>query len=236
MNQSETIGKLATALGAFQKDMPTVSQDATNPFFHSSYATLAGLVGAAGPLLPAHGLSVTQITEGAGAVTTMLMHISGEYISGTLELNPVKNDPQGRGSAITYARRYSYASILGLVTDKDDDGNAGSKPPANKPPKRTTKPPASPPSKPPAKTSEPPSPPALGKAYAKDQQEKLISRVMADSRNLALNYDRKTAIRLIQSACKSAGLPTPLNTQVDFDLATDISVGSLAEIATQPKG
>ncbi len=232
MIQSETIGKLATALGAFQKDMPTIGQDGQNPFFHSSYTTLAGLVNAAGPLLPVHGLSVTQITEGSGAVTTMLMHTSGEYVSGTLELNPVKDDPQGRGSAITYARRYSYASILGLVTDKDDDGNAGSKPPANKPPKRTTKAPA----KTPVKTTDPPSPPPLAADYAKHEQERLISRVMADSKNLALNYDRKTAIRLIQSACKSAGLPTPLKTQVDFDLATDIAVGSLAEIATQPKG
>jgi hypothetical protein len=54
------------------------------------------------------------------------MHESGEFISSTLTLKPVKDDPQGRGSAITYARRYAYASILGLVSDADDDGNRAS--------------------------------------------------------------------------------------------------------------
>ncbi len=231
MNQSETIGKLATALGAFQKDMPTINVGGKNPFYDSKYATLDGLLAVAGPLLPVHGLSVTQITEGSGAVTTMLMHTSGEYIGGTLELNPVKDDPQGRGSAITYARRYSYASILGLVTDKDDDGNAGSKPPANKPPKRTTKPPA----KPPAETTDPRDT-LLTPVKAAAQREILVARVMADSKNLGLNYDKKTCEALIQTAAVNAKQPKPLRTQKQFDLVTDISVGSLAEIASQPKG
>jgi len=55
----------------------------------------------------------------------VLMHSSGEWISGELEMNPVKNDPQGIGSAITYARRYTLAGIAGIATE-DDDGNAAS--------------------------------------------------------------------------------------------------------------
>jgi len=53
------------------------------------------------------------------------MHQSGEWISGELEMTPVKSDPQGIGSAITYARRYTLASIAGVATE-DDDGNAAS--------------------------------------------------------------------------------------------------------------
>ena len=40
----------------------------------------------------------------------------------------VKSDPQSQGSAVTYARRYSYMAALGLVADEDDDGNSGTRP------------------------------------------------------------------------------------------------------------
>lgn len=143
MEKSETITKLALALVAFQKDMGAVSFDANNPFFQNKYATLAALVAHAKPLLASNKLAVSQLTEGEGGVTTILMHESGEYMFSTLTLKPSKDDPQGRGSAITYARRYGYASILGLVSDDDDDGNAAtataetakpaSKPAAKKP-------------------------------------------------------------------------------------------------------
>jgi hypothetical protein len=59
------------------------------------------------------------------AVTTTLLHVSGEWIRGTIQMKPVKNDPQAVGSCITYARRYSLAAIVG-VSPADDDGNAGS--------------------------------------------------------------------------------------------------------------
>jgi hypothetical protein len=52
------------------------------------------------------------------------MHQSGEYIAGEYSMRPAKDDPQGRGSAITYQRRYAIASVLSLNIDEDDDGNA----------------------------------------------------------------------------------------------------------------
>ena len=55
------------------------------------------------------------------------MHTSGQFISSTMEMKPSKDDPQGRGSALTYMRRYMLASILGLNAE-DDDGNKASKP------------------------------------------------------------------------------------------------------------
>ena len=124
MEKSPTIGELAKALVRFQLEMKTVVFDANNPFFKSKYATLAQLVTNSKDLLAKNGLSVSQLTEDEGSVTTILMHTSGEYLSSKLTLKPVKDDPQGRGSCITYARRYGYASILGLVADDDDDANA----------------------------------------------------------------------------------------------------------------
>ena len=126
MEKSTTISELAKALVKFQGEVKTIGYDAKNPFFKSEYATLGALVESTRELLSLHGLVVSQLTEETGAVTTILMHVSGEYLSSTLKLTPTKNDPQGLGSCITYSRRYAYAAILGLVSDKDDDGNHAS--------------------------------------------------------------------------------------------------------------
>ena len=140
MNKSESICELAQALADFQAEMPTVGQDASNPFYGSSYATLGHIIKTVSPILSKHGLSVSQVLDGRGGVSTILMHVSGEYVQGTVELTPEKDTPQGIGSAITYARRYSYASILGLVTDKDDDGNAATPSASPKSQEATAKP------------------------------------------------------------------------------------------------
>lgn len=127
MEKSEQIDALATSLVKFQSEMVTVAFDKDNPFFKSKYATLSSLVTNSKPHLKTNDLAVSQLLGGEGGVTTILMHKSGQYIMDTLTLKPGKDDPQGRGSAITYARRYAYAAILGLVSDEDDDGNAASK-------------------------------------------------------------------------------------------------------------
>jgi hypothetical protein len=54
-------------------------------------------------------------------MSTVLMHSSGEWLSGQYPIKPTKNDPQGIGAAITYARRYSLAAMVGVVSDEDDD-------------------------------------------------------------------------------------------------------------------
>ena len=123
MEQSQSIAKLAEALAKVQAELKPAQRDSENPFYKSSYADLAAVSKSTFPVLAKHGLSVSQIAEGEGAVTTILMHTSGEWLRGTLTLKPVKADPQGQGSAITYARRYALASIVGLATE-DDDGNA----------------------------------------------------------------------------------------------------------------
>jgi hypothetical protein len=120
--------ELLQAVSAFQSEMTPVVFDAVNPYFKSRYATLSALVSASSKLLGKHGLSVIQTIEDDGSVRTILGHKGGGFIQGKVSLKPVKDDPQGRGSAITYARRYAYASILGLVSDSDDDGNTASAP------------------------------------------------------------------------------------------------------------
>lgn len=124
MERSESLSELAGALNKFQSEMGKVVFDSNNPFFKSKYASLSALVSTAKPILAKNGLSVSQLVSDGGSVTTMLLHSSGQFLSSTLTLKPVKEDPQGQGSAITYARRYAYASILGIVSDEDDDGNA----------------------------------------------------------------------------------------------------------------
>jgi hypothetical protein len=71
-----------------------------------------------------------EVRESKLVLHYVLMHSSGEWISGELEMTPVKSDPQGIGSAITYARRYTLASIAGIATE-DDDGNAAAGNPSN---------------------------------------------------------------------------------------------------------
>ena len=129
--KSESISKLTQALLAAQAEFSAVPKGSDNPFFKSKYAALPDVVKHAGPVLSKHGLGVAQFVDnvnGEDALTTYLIHTSGEYISHSMLLHLVKDDPQAQGSAITYARRYSYMACLGLVADEDDDGNAASKP------------------------------------------------------------------------------------------------------------
>ena len=129
MRRSEDIGELAAALAKAQGSMETVKKGSTNPFFNSTYADLADVVEAVKPHLSENGLAVVQMPEtqdGKPVLTTMLMHSSGQFVMGTLELVVQKNDMQAFGSATTYARRYQYSGVTGAAADADDDGNAAS--------------------------------------------------------------------------------------------------------------
>ena len=130
MTHSELLNDLATALSAAQADFKAVDKDSVNPFFKSKYAGLPEVVKTASPIITKHGLSVMQTMGFDGendTLTTMLLHNSGQWVSDTMRLHLSKEDAQGHGSATTYARRYSYMSILGLVAEEDDDGNSAVK-------------------------------------------------------------------------------------------------------------
>lgn len=129
MSQSSELDKLAPALVSLQADLRPVEKSADNPFFKSKYAPLPEVREALQPLLAKHKLALTDFPafiEGKNGLRFYLIHESGQYISGEWQLNPVKDDPQGEGSDITYKRRYGDMAITGQVAEEDDDGNAAS--------------------------------------------------------------------------------------------------------------
>ena len=133
MKTSESITSISKALVAFASEMPKVPKDKINPHFKSKYASLSIMIEKATPILAANKLAIVQQIDG-DCMTTTLLHESGEYITATAAMpcaNP--SNPQAMGSAITYARRYAYGSILSLDIDDDDDANAATQTAPTKP-------------------------------------------------------------------------------------------------------
>lgn len=126
------VGELLKELAKFREQIKQPTLDASNPFFKSSYLTLKGLINAIDEALKGTGLSFNQIIADNGqaaAVQTIITHESGGIlITKPFTLRPTKSDPQGIGSATTYARRYQLQALFGIAGDKDDDGNAASNP------------------------------------------------------------------------------------------------------------
>jgi len=137
MNTSEQINDLALALSKAQGIMAGAKKDSKNPFFKSNYSDLASVMEAISKPFSENDLSFVQgagVNENRIAVTTRIMHKSGQWIESVTELPPTKNDAQGYGSAITYARRYGLQSLAG-VPSVDDDGQAAVQAAAPKPQK-----------------------------------------------------------------------------------------------------
>jgi hypothetical protein len=147
MHQSESIANLAKALSIVQGKLTYATKDSANPFFKSRYADLESVWDSCRSLLAENGLAVMQFPgeyfDGTMSLTTVLSHSSGEWISKEMSLpvgkpdreGVVRVDAQAAGSAISYMRRYSLASVIGIVStnQEDDDGNAASNKPVNQP-------------------------------------------------------------------------------------------------------
>lgn len=135
MNKITMSGELKNLIPALlkaQQEIKPAVQDARNPHFQNRYATFQSVQQACkGPLL-ANGLCLVQTMSGDDSgnsyLNTTLFHTSGEWISGGLRLLVDQPSMQKLGSAITYAKRYSLAAMLGVVDDEDDDGNKASAP------------------------------------------------------------------------------------------------------------
>ena len=120
---------LYAALAAAQAQMGKATKSANNPHFKAKYADLAEVMDACLPALNANGIAVIQpirTVDGKLYVGTVLVHQSGETLECDVPLIVQKNDMQGLGSAITYARRYGLMSMAGIAPE-DDDGNAAAK-------------------------------------------------------------------------------------------------------------
>ena len=139
MTRSESITNLATALARAQSEMPVAVFDATNPFLKSKYASLGAVIQASRPILAKHKLSLVQFPISGGSATgqgsgdcigveSVLSHESGEFVAERVVIplteEKGKSKVQSAGSTLTYLRRYSWASILGMYSDEDSDGSS----------------------------------------------------------------------------------------------------------------
>lgn len=117
---------LAQALVAAQAEMPPV--DKTGRGNYGTYATLDHLIALTRPVLNKHGLSIMQLPTvsdlGQPCLRTIIRHESGEAVSADAPLFLPKQDMQALGSAITYARRYGWASACGVASEHDDDAQS----------------------------------------------------------------------------------------------------------------
>ena len=122
--------KIAQSFVKAQKAFGPALKSSTNPHFRTKYADLSACVEAVIDALNDNGIALIQHThdcDNGVSVETIFMHESGEMLStGRLHVPAAKQDPQGYGSALTYARRYSLMAACGIAPE-DDDANAASK-------------------------------------------------------------------------------------------------------------
>jgi hypothetical protein len=117
MEHSEKLDEIAPALLALQTELSPVRKDGQG--HHGAYPTLGACIEEVIPKANALDLSLTQ--WGAGqALTTMLLHSSGQFIAGDLDLILQSLDPQAQGASITYARRYMLSASVCLSAEDDD--------------------------------------------------------------------------------------------------------------------
>jgi hypothetical protein len=142
MNRSESISNFAAAMALAQSEMGTAAKDSKNPYFKSTYADLNSIREASLPALNKNGISVLQPTtviDGKTYIETILLHSSGEFLSGLTEVVVAKqNDPQATGSGISYARRYGMQSMLNIGAEDSDAEGAMNRPAKSTPTIATT--------------------------------------------------------------------------------------------------
>jgi hypothetical protein len=127
------VSKMFDDLKKVQEGIVKLQKGAKNPFFKSKYVELNQVLEVVKPVLHENNFILLQLPQhvketGKNTLKTILLHSSGKEIVSEIELVCVdRNDPQKLGGAITYMRRYSIISMLGLEQE-DDDGNNASQP------------------------------------------------------------------------------------------------------------
>jgi len=124
---SEKITDLAKSMVAVQRELVPALKDGINSYTNSSYATLKSVMEVCRNVLLSHGIWMTQYPISADpghlGLVTKIVHVStGQWQSSFIHMPLPKNDPQGYGSAITYARRYGLSALVGIISEEDDDG------------------------------------------------------------------------------------------------------------------
>tara|TARA_S200002703_G_C3741672_1_gene228083 strand:- start:141 stop:635 length:495 start_codon:yes stop_codon:yes gene_type:complete len=126
ISNSDKISAFWSAIAQAQSKLTSVPKSGVNPHFRSSYATLDDILKVALPVFGSAGIGITQwntTTERGVKVRTVIGHKAGASLSDEFELPCDTSKPQAVGSALTYARRYSLQSVLGIAGEEDDDGN-----------------------------------------------------------------------------------------------------------------
>lgn len=118
-----------TSLSKAQGEFPDLDPNRENPYFKSNYCDLHGLLVALRPIFAKNGLSLTQqikiLENGTTMLHSRLRHSSGQWIECRFRIVPAKEDIQGRGAAITYAKRYSLLALTGISSANDPDDDDG---------------------------------------------------------------------------------------------------------------
>jgi hypothetical protein len=127
MRTSEHINELAAADAVARGEMTHAVLNKTNPHFRSRYADLASVMDATTPALSKHKLAIVQTTDfedGTFVLITRKTHASGQWYESVYPIPHMPDKPQAMGSALSYARRYEWATMCGIASEEDDDGNA----------------------------------------------------------------------------------------------------------------
>lgn len=125
--EKNTVNSIAEKLAKFQALCPPIKKEADNPFYKSSYAELSEIVKVTMPVLHKCGLVVIQPIVDGKVVTKLMSTDTSEVIESSYTIITKDiNDPQKYGAGVTYARRYGYTAMLGIVAEEDDDGNTAS--------------------------------------------------------------------------------------------------------------
>jgi hypothetical protein len=195
---SDDITLLAVALVAAQAVMPDVPKGSLGQIGQAKvpYSNLGDVLETVRPVLHEHGLAFIQFPgngdNGMTQVTTRLVHVSGQWMEGTVSMPSGGNGAQGVGSAITYARRYSLMSVLGLASE-DDDGKAASQQQRQQPAARQPKPPARP--------ADPDAPP---RGTVTDAQIRAMGAAFTGAgikdRDKRIDYIRQVVLRSVMSS------------------------------------
>lgn len=124
---SAQINELVAALAKAQGQMRPAAFNRVNPHFKNRYADFTSCMDAVRDPLSKNGLAISQMPsttpDGKFVLVTLLAHVSGQWMAGEFPLISAKQDSQGIGSAMTYAKRYSLCGMIGIVADEDVDAS-----------------------------------------------------------------------------------------------------------------
>lgn len=140
MNESANVTNLLKSLVSVQAELPTMPKDCKG--YGYTYTALDTIVATLKPILAKHGIAymqpLTTVEGGRIGITTRIFNAGGEYIEDTAALPDVQmaktNEAQNLGAAITYMRRYTLCSMLGITSDEDVDGEPRQRPQPNEQP------------------------------------------------------------------------------------------------------